>query len=56
MFEYLFQSLNIKVLLELYEFSKQGTMVRNKVRLIARGYNKQESIYFIETFAPIVRL
>ena len=31
-------------------------MVRNKARLIAQGYNQEESIDFDETFAPIARL
>ena len=31
-------------------------MVRNKTRLVAQGYNQQEGIDFIETFAFIARL
>ena len=31
-------------------------MVRNKVRLVAQGYNKQKGIDYNETHAPIARL
>ena len=33
-----------------------GIVVRNKVRLMAKGYNQVEGIDFEETFAPVVRL
>ena len=31
-------------------------VIRNKARLIAKGYNQEEKIDFDETFAPIARL
>ena len=31
-------------------------MVRNKARLIAKGYNQEEWIDFDETYAPVARL
>lgn len=31
-------------------------IVRNKARLVAQGYNKEEGIDFEETFAPVARL
>ena len=31
-------------------------VVRNKVRLVAQGYNQEEGIDFDETFAPVTRL
>ena len=34
----------------------QGKVVRNKARLVAQGYNQQEGIDFIESFALIARL
>ena len=36
--------------------NKQGIITRNKVRLVAKGYNQDESIDYDETFAPIARL
>ena len=31
-------------------------MIRNKAKLIAKGYNQEEGINFDETFAPVARL
>ena len=31
---------------------ENGTIVRNKVRLVAQGFNKEERIDYEETFAP----
>ncbi|GKC75142.1 retrovirus-related pol polyprotein from transposon TNT 1-94 [Tanacetum coccineum] len=33
-----------------------GIVIKNKARLVAQGYNKQEGIDYDETFAPIARL
>ena len=31
-------------------------IIRNKARLIVKGYNQEEGIDFDETFAPVARL
>ena len=38
------------------KMDESGVVVRNKARLVARGYNQEEGIDFDETFAPVARL
>jgi len=33
-----------------------GNIVRNKDRLVVKGYNQEEGIDFDETYAPVARL
>ena len=35
---------------------EHATIIRNKARLVVKGYNQQEGIDFEETFAPVARL
>ncbi|GJY76138.1 copia protein [Tanacetum coccineum] len=39
-----------------YNGDENGIVSRNKVRLVAQGYNQQEGIDYDETYAPISRL
>ncbi|GJZ22296.1 retrovirus-related pol polyprotein from transposon TNT 1-94 [Tanacetum coccineum] len=34
----------------------ENTVIRNKSRLVAKGYGQEEGIYFEESFAPVARL
>ncbi|GKD26911.1 retrovirus-related pol polyprotein from transposon TNT 1-94, partial [Tanacetum coccineum] len=34
----------------------ENTIIRNKSRLVAKGYRQEEGIYFEESFAPVARL
>lgn len=38
------------------KMDENGIVSRNKVRLVAQGYNQQEGIDYDETFAPVARL
>ena len=38
------------------KLDENGNIVRNKARLMARGYNQQEGIYFDETYALVARI
>jgi len=38
------------------KLDEYGTIIRNKARLVVKGYNQQEGIDFEETFAPVARL
>ena len=38
------------------KLDEHGNVIRNKVRLVAKGYNQEEEINFDETFTPIARL
>jgi len=38
------------------KLAENGNVVRNKTRLVAKGYNQEECIYFDETFALVARL
>ncbi|GJV18627.1 putative RNA-directed DNA polymerase [Tanacetum coccineum] len=38
------------------KLDENGVVSRNKARLVAQGYNKQEGIDFDETYAPVERL
>ncbi|GKF20188.1 retrovirus-related pol polyprotein from transposon TNT 1-94, partial [Tanacetum coccineum] len=36
--------------------NKENTVIRNKTRLVVRGYHQEERIDFEESFAPIARM
>nr|GEZ36356.1 retrovirus-related Pol polyprotein from transposon TNT 1-94 [Tanacetum cinerariifolium] len=38
------------------KLDKNGIVSRNKARLVAQGYNQQESIDYNETYAPVARI
>ncbi|GJW82027.1 retrovirus-related pol polyprotein from transposon TNT 1-94 [Tanacetum coccineum] len=35
---------------------EENTVIRNKTRLVVRGYRQEEEIYFEESFAPVSRI
>jgi hypothetical protein len=56
-----FQDQKMRMSLELNVFFKNkvnedGEVIRNKARLVCKGYAQVEGIYFEETFAPVARL
>jgi len=38
------------------KLNENGEVIRNKERLVCKGYTQQEGIDFEETFAPVARL
>jgi len=38
------------------KLDEQGTVTKNKARLVVQGYNQEEGIYYDETFAPVARI
>ena len=38
------------------KLDEHGTVVRNKTRLVTKGYNQEEGIDYEETYAPVARL
>ena len=39
-----------------YKSDENGTVTRNKAKLVAQGYTQIEGLNFDETFAPVARL
>ena len=35
---------------------EEGNVIRNKARLVVKGYNKMEGVDYDKTFAPVARL
>ncbi|GJU35844.1 retrovirus-related pol polyprotein from transposon TNT 1-94 [Tanacetum coccineum] len=38
------------------KFDEENTIIRNKTRLVVRGYRQEEGISFEESFAPVARM
>ena len=38
------------------KLDEQGTIIKNKARMVVKGYNQEEGIDFDETYAPVARL
>eukprot|EP00253_Pinus_taeda_P029432 PITA_29432 len=38
------------------KLNENGEIIRNKARLVCKGYSQQEGIYFEENFAPVAKL
>ena len=38
------------------KLDEQGTVTKNKERLVVQGYNQEEGIDYEETFAPVARI